>query len=268
MSKSKRPVVLTIAGSDSSCGAGAQADLKTISAHDCYGLTAITCIVAEVPGKVKSIQPVKPEILRDQLEVLFAAYPIAAVKTGMLYSSALIHVVADALEKAARKQKFALVVDPVMVATSGTPLLRKNAIEDYRQRLFPLADLITPNLDELCILAGVREIRDLEAMKLAGHSLRRRYNCAFLLKGGHLRSKTAVDVLVTRTVEKRYSAAFIQNVHTHGTGCTYSAAIAANLAHKMPLPEAVGSAKKYITRAIRQHLRWGNICALENFPQG
>ncbi|MEO6054523.1 MAG: bifunctional hydroxymethylpyrimidine kinase/phosphomethylpyrimidine kinase [Chthoniobacterales bacterium] len=264
----KRPVVLTIAGSDSCCGAGAQADLKTFSAHGCHGLTAITCIVAEVPGKVKSIQPVKPEILRDQLEVLFAAYPVVAVKTGMLYSSALIHVVADVLKKTARKRKFSLVIDPVMVSTSGTPLLRKNAIEDYHQLLFPMADLITPNLDELCILAGVSKIHDLESMKEAGRSLREKYKCAFLLKGGHLRSSIATDVLLSRNLERSFSAPFIKNVHTHGTGCTYSAAIAANLAKKMPLPEAVGSAKKYITRAIKQHMRWGNICALENFPRG
>ncbi|MEO6846025.1 MAG: bifunctional hydroxymethylpyrimidine kinase/phosphomethylpyrimidine kinase [Chthoniobacterales bacterium] len=266
MAKTKRPVVLTIAGSDNSCGAGAQADLKTFSAHECYGLTAITCVVAEVPGKVKSIQAVNPEILRDQIDLLLKAFPVAAVKTGMLYSADLIEVAASALQAGKKRGRF-LVVDPVMVATSGARLLQENAVEDYKRKLFPLADLVTPNLDELCILAGVKRIDNLEEMKEAGRKLVALYGCAFLLKGGHLKSKFATDVLITKEEECVYSLPFIKGVKTHGTGCTYAAAIASNLAKKIPLADAVANGKRYITAAIQQHLSWGSTQALEHFPE-
>ncbi|MEI6340194.1 MAG: hydroxymethylpyrimidine/phosphomethylpyrimidine kinase, partial [Verrucomicrobiota bacterium] len=142
-----KPVVLTIAGSDNSAGAGVQADLKTFSHFGCYGLTAITCVVAEVPGKVSAIQPVKPEIVAEQIALGFAAFPVGAVKTGMLFSTPIIEVVAEILDA----KKTRLVIDPVMVASSGDPLLKKSAIAAYRRMLFPLATLVTPNLDELKI---------------------------------------------------------------------------------------------------------------------
>jgi hydroxymethylpyrimidine/phosphomethylpyrimidine kinase len=140
------PVVMTIAGSDNSAGAGAQADLKTMSALGVYGVTAITCVVAEVPGKVSAIQPIEPRIVAEQIRLLFEAFPIAAVKTGMLYSREIIATVCDTLEEcfAKRGSRPFLVVDPVMVATSGDPLLRDDAVALYRERLFPLAGIITP----------------------------------------------------------------------------------------------------------------------------
>ncbi|MFZ4716035.1 MAG: bifunctional hydroxymethylpyrimidine kinase/phosphomethylpyrimidine kinase, partial [Chthoniobacterales bacterium] len=174
------PVVLTIAGSDSSCGAGAQADLKTFGALGCHGLTAITCIVAEIPGKVRSIQPVKTEIVRDQLEVMLAAYPVAAIKTGMLFSTPVIRTVADVL--ATMKKRPPLVIDPVMVASSGDPLLKAGAIAAYKKLLFPLATLITPNLDELGILTGSRP-GSIAAMRDAGKQLTAATGAAALLKG-------------------------------------------------------------------------------------
>ena len=255
------PVVLTIAGSDSSCGAGAQADLKTFSALGCHGLTAITCVVAEIPGKVRSIQAVKPEIVRDQLEVMLAAYPVATIKTGMLFSVPIIRVVAEVL---ARLKKLPpLVIDPVMVASSGDPLLKAGAIAVYEKLLFPMATLITPNLDELGILTGLKP-DSLPEMLAAGKRLTAGTGTSVLLKGGHLRGKTATDILLTPEWEQHiYSAPFVRGVETHGTGCTYSAAIAAGLARGAPLAKAVGEAKKFVTRAIKGSHTWGRIAALD-----
>jgi hydroxymethylpyrimidine/phosphomethylpyrimidine kinase len=255
------PVVLTIAGSDSSCGAGAQADLKTFSSLGCHGLTAITCIVAETPGKVRSIQAVKPQIVRDQLEVLLAAYPVGAVKTGMLFSTPIIRVVSEVL--AGMRKRPPLVIDPVMVASSGDPLLKPGAVAAYEKLLFPMATLITPNLDELGMLTGLKP-ESLPEMLAAGKRLTAGTGAAALLKGGHLRGKTATDILLTPDWEEHsYSAPFIRGVETHGTGCTYSAAIAAGLAKGLPLPKVVGEAKKFITRAIRGAKKWGKVAALD-----
>lgn len=265
MAKSKRsgpsrPVALSIAGSDNSAGAGIQADLKTFSRLGCYGLTAVTCVVAEVPGKVAAIQAVKPEIVASQIALCFEAFPVGAVKTGMLFSTAIIEAVADSLAQT----KTPLVVDPVMVASSGDSLLKKSAVAAYRKQLFPRATLVTPNLDELKILAG-REVGSLAKMKDAGRFLVDQYGCAFLLKGGHLRGRTAVDFLVTTDGFEEYSAPFVRGVDTHGTGCTYSAAVAAGLAADKTLSESVAAAKIYISRAIGGYLRWGRTCALDHF---
>jgi hydroxymethylpyrimidine/phosphomethylpyrimidine kinase len=258
------PVTLTIAGSDNSAGAGAQADLKTMSALGTYAVTAITCVVAEVPGKVSAIQAIEPRIVAEQVRLLFEAFPIAAVKTGMLYSREIITAVADALEP----HRVPLVVDPVMVATSGDPLLREDAVALYRERLFPRATLVTPNLDEVRTLLG-RPIADLAAMRTAGEELAAAYGAAFLIKGGHLREPIATDLLVERTGVTEFSAPFVPGVSTHGTGCTYAAAIAAGLGKGLALREAVAEAKVFLTRAITQFLRWerpgGSTDALHHF---
>lgn len=256
-----KPVVLTVAGSDNSAGAGIQADLKTFSHFGCYGLTAVTCVVAEVPGRVSAIQAVKPDLVAAQIALSFDAFPAAAAKTGMLFSTAIIEAVADQLAGRA----IPLVIDPVMVASSGDPLLRKSAVSAYRRLLFPRAALVTPNLDELKILSG-REIRSLAQMKDAGRALVDRYGCAFLLKGGHLKGKSAVDILATTAGFEEFSAPFVRGVDPHGTGCTYSAAVAANLACGRTLSDSVRAGKSYITRAIAGHLRWGRTSALEHFP--
>src|SRR5436190_16052935 len=187
------PVALSIAGSDNSAGAGAQADLKTMSALGVYGVTAITCVVAEVPGKVSAIQPIEPRIVVEQIRLLFEAFPIGAVKTGMLYSREIIAVVCDTLAECFAKcsPRPPLVVDPVMVATSGDLLLQPDAIALYRERLFPLATLITPNLDEVQTLLGT-PISSLEGMRRAGKELAAQYSRAFLIKGGHLRLDPAI----------------------------------------------------------------------------
>jgi hydroxymethylpyrimidine/phosphomethylpyrimidine kinase len=261
------PVALTIAGSDSSAGAGAQADLKTFTALGVYGLTAITCIVAETPGKVSRIQPADPEIVREQIELLLKNFPVAAAKTGLLCNAAIVAEVAAALRKVKQRR---LVVDPVMVATSGDALLSPKAIEIYENELFPLATLITPNLDEAARLLG-DEIADLPMMHRAARALAKKYNTAVLLKGGHLRRPRAVDVLWFNHRSKEFSAPFVPRVKTHGTGCTYSAAVTAGLAKGIELTRAVATAKKFVSAAIRSHFVWrtgvGKIFALSQSRQ-
>src|ERR1700682_4570271 len=178
------PVALTIAGSDSSAGAGIQADLKTFSALDVYGLSAVTCGVAEIPGKVSRVEPISVEMVREQITVLAKHFPIAAIKTGLLYSTAIISAVAGLIVDLGRK--IPLVVDPVITATGGDPLLEPDAIEPYQRELFPIASLITPNLDEAAQLLGDR-VQDRESMKRAGKELERKFTTAIMLKGGHLR---------------------------------------------------------------------------------
>ena len=251
------PVALTIAGSDSSAGAGIQADLKTFSALGVYGLTAVTCIVAEIPGKVSRIEPLSAEIVREQIQVLVKNFPIGAVKTGLLCSAEIVYAVATAIRWIDRisGQRIPIVIDPVIVATSGDMLLEPAAIEAYEKELFPLASLITPNLDEAERLLRT-EIRDRQAMHRAGKELEREFGTAILVKGGHLRGRDAVDVLFIDGKVIEFSAPKTFGVATHGTGCTYSAAITAGIASGLSLEEAVTRAKKFVTESIAQHFRW------------
>jgi hydroxymethylpyrimidine/phosphomethylpyrimidine kinase len=247
------PVALTIAGSDNSAGAGIQADLKTFTACGVYGLTAVTCVVSEVPGRVEHVQAIKPEVLRSQIRILFEAYPIAAVKTGMLYSRALLRVVSE--ELADRLGMFHLVVDPVMVASSGDPLLKPDAVRAYREELLPLADVMTPNLDEAAVLLG-RRITSRRDMTDAARALQAEFGPAVLLKGGHLRGREAVDVLCTRRGVTEFVLPRITGAETHGTGCTLSAAVAAGLARGRSLTAACSAAKQFLQRAIVRQLNW------------
>jgi len=271
-------VALSIAGSDNSAGAGAQADLKSFTALGVYGLTAITCVVAEAPGKVSAIAPLPPEIVAEQIRLSFEAFPVGGIKTGMLHSRATVEAVCDALEAAFAKSRSGLerpaglVVDPVMVATSGARLLEPDGIDACCRRLFPMAALVTPNLDELAVLAG-GTVSTVEEMREAGQELCARFGTAFLLKGGHLPGE-AVDLLVTPDGETvPFSAPRVPGVSTHGTGCTFSASVAAGLALGLPLREAVARGKAFVTRAIASHLRWprpggGNTDALyHNAPE-
>jgi len=251
------PVALSIAGSDSSAGAGIQADLKTFSALGVYGLTAVTCIVAEIPGKVSRIEPASTKIVRQQIEVLAKNFPIAAIKTGLLCSAEIISAVAEAIRDI--DKTFApgipLVIDPVFVATSGDPLLKPAAIETYEKELFPLANLITPNLDEAERLLGTR-IKNRQSMHRAGKKLEKKFGTAILLKGGHLVDDYAVDLLFADGKVVEFSAPFVRGVATHGTGCTYSAGITAGLAKGLSLEDAITQAKKFVTGAIARYLRW------------
>jgi hydroxymethylpyrimidine/phosphomethylpyrimidine kinase len=247
------PVALTIAGSDNSCGAGIQADLKTFTALGVYGLTAVTCVVSEVPGRVEKVQAVTPDVLRSQIRILFEAYPIVAVKTGMLYSRALLRVVSE--ELADRLGMFHLVVDPVMVASSGDPLLKKDAVRAYEEELLPLADVLTPNLDEAAVLLG-RKITTQRAMAAAAGELHAKYGAAVLLKGGHLNGRDAVDVLCDRRGTREFTLRRLRGCETHGSGCTLSAAVAAGLARGRSLATAVAEAKKFLHAAIARQLSW------------
>jgi hydroxymethylpyrimidine/phosphomethylpyrimidine kinase len=248
MSKRKQlAVALTIAGSDSGGGAGIQADLKTFASIGVHGTSAITCITAQNPSGVLGIQACRPEIVQQQLEAVFAELPPAAVKTGMLYSTEIIRVVSRFLKSTPQTP---LVVDPVMVSTSGARLLKPSAIELMKRELLPLALIIMPNLDEAEVLVGAR-LRSVEDLRTAARVLHRRFGCAALVKGGHLRGlKEAVDIFYAGRQELLLSAPFVRGVSTHGTGCTYSAAVAAYLALGRPLPRAVHLAKEYITQAI------------------
>lgn len=248
-------VALTIAGSDCSAGAGLQADLKTFSALGLFGVTAVTCVVAEVPGKVSRIDAVDAGNLREQIELLLANFPIGAIKTGLLYSSEIVDVVATVLEESAGG--IPLVVDPVMIATSGDVLLQPAAVETYRARLFPRATLITPNMAEAAALAG-RPVRTLEEMRVAGERLAGNFGVRFLVKGGHLSGKSATDLLCDGATVREFSAPRVAGVSTHGTGCTYSAAIAARLALGDSLEEAIAQAKDFVSRAIREYFSWTN----------
>jgi hydroxymethylpyrimidine/phosphomethylpyrimidine kinase len=252
------PVALTIAGSDNSAGAGAQADLKTMSALGVYGVTAITCVVAEVPGKVSMIQPIEPRIVAEQIRLSFEAFPIGALKTGMLYSCEIIGAVCETLTDCLAKSSrpVPIVVDPVMVATSGDPLLKRDAVALYCDRLFPMSTLVTPNLDEVRTLLG-RPVTSLEEMRTAGQELAATYGRAFLIKGGHLRLDPAIDLLcLPDGSAEEFSAPFIQGISTHGTGCTYAAAITAGLAKGLSLRDAVAEAKQYLAKAVAHFLRW------------
>lgn len=276
------PIALTIAGSDSGGGAGVQADLKTFAALRVHGASAITCLTAQNPRGVRAVQAATPALLRAQLEAVFAELPPAAAKTGMLFSAPLIRVVVEFFQarralhrtngigapnsRSARTSDLQraeqdlgapgipLVIDPVMVATSGARLLRADALKLLQRELLPLATLITPNLDEAELLLSAR-LRNEEDLRRAARALHCRFGCAALVKGGHLRgTRQAVDIFFDGTTELLLSAPFVRGVSTHGTGCTYSAAITAHLALGRPLPQAVIQAKEFITQSIAHSL--------------
>jgi len=253
LNRKELPVALTIAGSDSGGGAGIQADLKTFAALGVHGTTAITCITAQNPAAVRGIQVCRPTMVSRQLEAVFETFRPAAAKTGMLYSTGIIRTVVEFM----RCHRVPLVVDPVMVSTSGARLLQPLAIKLLKEDLLPIASLVTPNLLEAEILLGGK-IHSVEDMRSAARELQNRFGCAALVKGWHLRGlKVAVDTFYDSKQESMVSAPFIRGVRTHGTGCTYSAAITAFLAQGAPLARAVCRAKDYITEAIAgsRHIR-------------
>ncbi len=251
MGKPKRlPVALTIAGSDSGGGAGIQADLKTFSALEVHGTSVVTCVTAQNPRAVRGIHPCPPAFVHDQLEAVFSELPPQAVKTGMLFSGALVRTVARFLS---RRRGIPLVLDPVMVSTSGTRLLKPAAVEILLSELAPLATLVMPNMEEAELLAG-EKLRTEEDLRTAARSIHALLGCAVLVKGGHLRAgRDAVDVLYDGKHELQMAAPYIRGIRTHGTGCTFSAAVTSFLAKGLPLPEAAHQAKGYITNAIAQH---------------
>jgi hydroxymethylpyrimidine kinase/phosphomethylpyrimidine kinase len=248
-------VALTVAGSDSGGGAGIQADLKTFHALGVFGTCAITAITCQNPQRVSAVQAVRADIVGGQIDRVLEAFRVRGAKTGMLYNAVIIEAVAE-------RRLPNLVVDPVMVATSGARLLKPSAVAALEFRLFPRAKLVTPNLIEAEILAG-RPIRSLEELHTAAHTLAEKHGVPFLVKGGHMPGwKRAVDVLCEHGQCHEFSAPLIPGIVTHGTGCTYSAAIAANLALGHRLVDAVGRAKIFVTRAIRDAVRIGRFHVL------
>ena len=252
MSKRKQlPVALTIAGSDSGGGAGIQADLKTFAALGVHGTSAIACLTAQNPKRVLAVEPCSPKMLRQQIEDVFQELNPAAVKTGMLFTTENISVIANFFSNSKFKIKSSkLIVDPVLISTSGAKLLEPAAIKVLTEKLLPLATLVTPNLDEAEILAE-QKISSPEDLRSAARKIHARFGCAVLVKGGHLKnSSMAIDVFYDGKNELLLSAPFVKGVSTHGTGCTYSAAICAALALGHDLPHAVEIGKNFITAAI------------------
>lgn len=239
--------VLIIAGSDSGGGAGIQADIKTVTMLDGFAATAITALTAQNTEGVFGVLPIAPEFIRQQIEVVLDDLGADAVKTGMLHDQAVIETIAAVL--AERAPDVPLVVDPVMVAKGGAPLIEPDAIDALKRLLAPRAAVLTPNLPEAEILAG-GTIDSLAAMYAAAENLLALGGRAVLLKGGHLAGDTVHDVLVTASGRREWHSPRIDTRHTHGTGCTLASAIATGLAQGMTIDAAVERARDYVQRAI------------------
>lgn len=243
---------LTIAGSDSSGGAGIQADIKTMTLNGVYAESAITALTAQNTTGVLSVLDSSPEFLKDQLDMIFDDIYPDSVKIGMVSNSDLILVIAEKLKEKKAKN---IVIDPVMVATSGAKLLQDEAINVLTNELLPLADLITPNIPEGEILSGIK-INDEKDMQKAGKIISEKYNCACLLKGGH-KINDANDYLYENKKGVWFKGKRIKNKNTHGTGCTLSSAIAANLAKGYDMENSIKMAKEFLSNALLDMLDLG-----------
>lgn len=243
---------LTIAGSDSCGGAGIQADIKTMTVNGVYAMSAVTALTAQNTTGVTSIMEATPEFLGDQLDAIFTDIFPDAVKIGMVSSKELIRVIAEKLKQYGAEQ---IVLDPVMVATSGAKLISDDAVEALKSELIPLASVITPNIPEAEVLSGMK-ITSPEAMEAAAEKIYREFGCAVLMKGGH-QQNDANDYLYGDKGGTWFYGKRIDNPNTHGTGCTLSSAIAANLAKGLSLSEAVDRAKTYLSGALAAMLDLG-----------
>jgi hydroxymethylpyrimidine/phosphomethylpyrimidine kinase len=240
-------MALTIAGSDSGGGAGIQADLKTFSALGVYGASAITALTAQNTLGVQGVMPVPPQFVGQQIDSVLGDLAIGAIKIGMLADAGIINEVARAL---ARHPARPVVLDPVMIATSGDALLRDDAIAALMDELLPLADIVTPNLHEAARMTGLPMAADESAMQVQAAALIRRGARAVLIKGGHGAGPEAVDLFVTSTGTTRLATPRIDTRNTHGTGCTLSSAIAAGLAKGLAMEDAISAAKAHVTAGI------------------
>lgn len=243
---------LTIAGSDSSGGAGIQADIKTMTAHGVYAMSAITALTAQNTVGVAAVMESSPEFLASQLDCIFTDIFPDAVKIGMVSSAGLIRVIAEKLKEYHAEK---IVLDPVMVATSGSKLISDDAIDTLKNELLPLASVITPNIPEAEVLTG-KKIASAGDMENAARDIYEKYGCETLIKGGHSLND-ANDFLYTADGGKWFMGKRINNPNTHGTGCTLSSAIASNLALGRDVPEAVDLAKKYLSEALAAMLDLG-----------
>ena len=246
--------VLTIAGSDSGGGAGIQADLKTIHANGAFGMSVITSVTAQNTMEIRRAFDLPVDLIVDQIETVFDDFDVAAVKTGMLSSRSIVEGVANQLSK---RRVHNLVVDPVMISTSGFVLLESDAVQSLEECLLPLAAVVTPNISEAQRMAGM-EIKSIDQAVTAAQKILKLGPQAVLIKGGHLEvDSRSVDILFDDDGEMIFEAERINRSNTLGTGCTFSAAIAASLAAGKPLREAVGNAKTYVTNAIQNALSIG-----------
>lgn len=243
---------LSIAGSDSSGGAGIQADIKTMTMHGVYAMTAITALTAQNTSGVAAVSEVSPEFLQQQLDAVFSDIVPDAIKIGMISSSALIRTIAERLRFYGAEK---IVADPVMVSTSGSRLIREDAVEPLKKELLPLAALITPNIPEAEVLTG-HPIRCEEDMEHAAKQIGSAYGCAVLCKGGHSRNN-ADDLLYHNNTFQWFRGKRIDNPNTHGTGCTLSSAIASNLAKGYDMSASVERAKDYVSHALSGMLDLG-----------
>ena len=248
----KMRTALTIAGSDSSGGAGIQADIKTMTANGVFAMSAITALTAQNTTGVAGIMEVSPEFLKQQIDCIFTDIRPDAVKIGMVSSAELITAIA---EKLAEYQAENIVVDPVMVATSGAKLISDDAIDTLKERLLPMADILTPNIPEAEVLSGMK-VRTGEDMIKAAEKISEGYHCAVLLKGGH-QLNDANDLLYRNGSYRWFYGKRIDNPNTHGTGCTLSSAIASNLAKGFDMDTSVERAKSYISGALGAMLDLG-----------
>ena len=256
-------IALTIAGSDSGGGAGIQADLKTFAALGVHGTSVITCLTAQNPRRVLGIAPTEPSFVKLQLQAVFSELPPRALKTGMLYSNEIIATVCAFLEAIPKKKRPFLVVDPVMIATSGAALISN--LKFQISNLLALATLVTPNLPEAEALLA-RRLKTPEDLRSAARELHEKFGCAALVKGGHLHAATeAIDFFYDGHTELMLSAPFVRGVKTHGTGCTYSAATAASLAKGATLEKSVVAAKEFITQAIKNSCQIGKSQVLGSY---
>jgi len=250
--KRRIPVAITIAGSDSSGGAGIQADLKTFAALGVHGAVAVTSVTAQNTYSVKAVEDLKPEIVREQIRAVAEDFGIDAGKTGMLHTEEIISAVASEVAR----YKFPLVVDPVMLAKSGVPLLKAEAINAFKEYLLPKATVVTPNRLEAEKLANMK-IKDLKDAETAAKKISELGPKAVVVKGGHLEEANAIDILYSNGETKKFAASRLNVKSTHGTGCSFSAAIAAELAKGMSIPAAVEKAKEIVTLGIRFGLNIG-----------
>jgi hydroxymethylpyrimidine/phosphomethylpyrimidine kinase len=250
-----KPIALTIAGSDSGGGAGIQADIKSMEANGVFATSALAAVTAQNTETVAEAYDLPPSLVEAQIEAVAEDMEVEAAKTGMLSDPAIIEVVADCVE---RHDLQPLVVDPVMISKTGFKLLKDEAIDTLLNELLPLATLITPNVHESSHLTGRENIETTDDLQAAAEALYEKGPEAVLAKGGHLSGEEeAVDVLVDGSSVRTYTAPRIDTRHTHGTGCTYASAIAANLAKGHALPISVDRAKRYVTGAIRHALPLG-----------
>ena len=250
--------VLTIAGSDSSGGAGIQADIKTISTLGSYAMSAITAITVQDTNMVSEVFPVPAQIVKSQILSVFGDIGADAVKTGMLMSPDIIIGVSEALSD--HGKGIPLIVDPVMMSTSGHMLLKPHSVNALVREILPKTTLLTPNLAEASKLTGTELLKNMDDMRRAADDLLKMGPDAVLIKGGHLKGDILTDILVMQNSEKIFSSLRVPGKDNHGTGCTLASAIAAGLAQKMPLEEAVARAHKYVHMALEQAPGYGSGC--------